>query len=353
MRRFNPFRLLHPDLVLTRDHRKYVGADGRVALVGGVCIGDEWAGDPARHRLPWRDTAVEIRGPAVSMLESTFARIWDASGPPLGDLDLEAQVQSCGDAVVRVIEGAPGHFRAFRTVQLLATAAAERLWITEAYLLPPQAMYASLLAAARDGVDVRLLLPGRSDVPVVTALSRVGYRELLDAGVRIWEWRGPMLHSKTVLGDGSWFKVGSSNLNALSLRYSHELDVLIEDAEMTREAAGQFRLDLAQSVEIVRRRPHRVLGLLSGGVTPAVPARPASHRESAVERSRRAVATLQQVAVGATRSLGGAVVFGLLGAAALLVAVPRVMSYLMAAACLWLAGSAALRYVERRRQAGD
>lgn len=354
VRGFGRFRPLHALEFLSRDHRKYLAVDGRVAVLGGMCIGDEWAGAGRWEGRPWRDTAIQVRGPAVSALELTFGRVWAASGAPLTVDGVPPAVEPCGDATVRVIDGVPGRFRVHRAVELLATGAANRLWVTEAYLLPPQTMYATLLAAARDGVDVRLLLPGHSDVWGFSAISRVGYRELLAAGVRIWEWRGPMLHSKTVLADGTWFKVGSSNLNASSLRHNQELDVLIEDKAIVRDAAAQFRVDLSQSVEVVLRRT-RVLGLPLKGLTASAPPPGASsgRPKSAGERSRQAVASLRQVAEGARRSLSGAMVFGLLGTAALLVALPRTMSYLLAFACLWAGGSAAWRYFEWRRQAED
>ena len=90
---------------------------------------------------------------------------------------------------------------------------ASRIWVTEAYLSAPQRMYQAFKDAARDGTDVRLLLPGSSDLRAVRNLSRVGYRGLLEAGVRIWEWNGPMLHAKTIVADGRWVRIGSSNLN--------------------------------------------------------------------------------------------------------------------------------------------
>ncbi len=341
-----------------RNHRKYVGADGIRAIVGGLCIGDEWSGDETRKRMPWRDTAVEVRGPAVSMIDQTFHPVWEAARGEGTSAPVAPPSESRGSATVRVVNGVPGSTRTFRTIQLLAASAAERLWITDAYLLAPQSLVAALSAAARDGVDVRLLVPGRTDLPPVRAFTRVGYRELLEAGVRIWEWQGPMLHAKTVVVDHYFFKVGSSNLNASSFQNNYELDVLIEDASITATAVAQFRVDLRYATEVVLRAPGWVPGALAQRLPPAVirstpTARVPGHRPSRGERSQQAVVALRQVAGGARRSIAGAIVFSSLGAAALVVALPRVTAYILALGCFWLALRAAWEFRQRRRGHGE
>ena len=100
---------------------------------------------------------------------------------------------------MRVISGEPGRERAYRVIELLAAGSIERLWITDAYLVAPPRLFQALRDAARDGVDVRLLVPGSSDLPLIRNLSRIGYRDLLRSGVRIYEWDGPMLHAKTIV----------------------------------------------------------------------------------------------------------------------------------------------------------
>jgi cardiolipin synthase len=128
--------------------------------------------------------------------------------------------------------------------------AASRIWITDAYFLTPPTMYEALTAAARDGVDVRVLVPGRSDIAWIAWMSRAGYMGLLEAGVRIFEWQGPMLHAKTTVVDGMWCRVGSSNLNLASLLTNWELDVVVEDAGFGRAAEQMFLRDLSTSREI-------------------------------------------------------------------------------------------------------
>ncbi len=197
VRAFHPLLSRHVLDTFLRDHRKLLVTDGARAILGGLCIGDEWAGDPARQRLPWRDTMVAVCGPAAAAADRAFARVWEraGTGEPLPSDELEADPAECGSSTVRVVAGAPGRARVYRAVQLLAASARERLWITDAYLIAPPPLYAALLDAARSGVDVRLLVPGTSDLPVLRDFTRGGYRELLRAGARIFEWQGPMLHA--------------------------------------------------------------------------------------------------------------------------------------------------------------
>src|SRR5207245_2527651 len=139
--------------------------------------------------------------PAVTALEAAFGRLWRRAGDPLPADELDGDPAECGSSAVRVVAGVPGRAHIYRAVQLLAATATERLWITDAYLLAPPPLYAALLDAAQAGVDVRLLVPGASDLPVLRNFTRVGYRALLHAGVRVFEWQGPMLHAKTLLVD--------------------------------------------------------------------------------------------------------------------------------------------------------
>jgi cardiolipin synthase len=347
VRSFSPINPLRPLRSFRRNHRKYVAADGLRAVTGGFCFGDEWAGDPGRGIAPWRDTGAEVRGPAVPALEQAFLRVWKAGGGEPPGYAPPADVAECGDVTVRVVEGVPGRWRMARVTQLLAAAAADRIWITEPYLVAPLPETEALASAARDGVDVRLLLPGRSDLPAIRAFTRVGYRQLLKAGVRIWEWGGAMIHAKTTLVDDRWLKVGSSNLNPSSLGANYELDLLVEGREAATQAAGWFLRDITDAVEIVlRERP--VARRLPPVVAPAVP-RPRSAATSGRELSRRAVVTLRHVASGARRSILGAVLFVALGAGALFLAVPEVMGYLVAGASFVLALGAARHILARHR----
>jgi cardiolipin synthase len=131
------------------------------------------------------------------------------------------------------------------------------LWITDAYFVGVAPYVQAVSAAARDGVDVRLLVPGTSDIPAVASVSRAGYRPLLEAGVRVFEWNGSMLHAKTAVADGRWARVGSSNLNLASWIGNCELDIAIEDEAFARCMETQYETDLSNATEIVLKLTKR------------------------------------------------------------------------------------------------
>src|SRR5690348_5729425 len=216
VRTYNPFDPLSPFGWINRDHRKLLAVDGRVGFVSGVCISAMWLGDPARGREPWRDTGVAIHGPAVADLVRAFAETWAALGESLPQPSSEHTIEPAGDVALRVIATLPSSAGTFRMDQLIAALARERLWLTDAYFIGVAPYLSALMNASSDGVDVRLLVPGASDIPAVAALSRTGYRTLLQAGIRIYEWKGPMLHAKTAVADSQWARVGSTNLNIAS-----------------------------------------------------------------------------------------------------------------------------------------
>lgn len=250
VRAFNPPSIRDPLGVFQRDHRKLVCVDGEVAFLGGFCIGEEWAGTPTSP--PWRDTGIEIRGPAAASAARTFERIWAETGPAVPEAlrSDPNEVEPAGPTRVWLIEGVPWRTRVYRVTQLMAASARERIWITDPYFVAPRAVRESLAEAARDGVDVRILLPAHNNWPWVGSLSRAGYRFLLEAGVRIFEWQGPMIHAKTSVVDGIWSRVGSSNLNSYSLLGNWELDAGIMDEDLASQVQGLFLADLASAVEI-------------------------------------------------------------------------------------------------------
>lgn len=252
VRAFSPPKPTEPLRLLRRDHRKVVVVDGRYASVGGMCIGDEWMGEPERSIPPWRDTGAEIRGPAAAVIDRAFARAWREAGPmlPLDEIPDPHRTARAGDVPVRVVEGEPGRSRIYRLSQFVAVGVEQRLWITDPYFVTPPAMTEALAAAARDGVDVRILVPAYNNWPVIGGFSRAGYRPLLEAGVRLFEWEGPMIHAKTAVADGVWTRIGSSNLNLASLLSNWELDLAILDREVGSQMEDIFLRDLASSVEI-------------------------------------------------------------------------------------------------------
>jgi cardiolipin synthase len=260
VRSFNPPRLDRPLGWLNRDHRKMIGVDGRVGFVTGLCVSSAWRGDPGRGVEPWRDTGVEIRGPAVAEIEEAFAQVWAAVGGSLPEDELPHSdaIAPAGDVALRVIATAPSTAGIYRLDQLIAVMARKTLWLTDAYFVGVATYIQALLAAAADGVDVRVLVPGASDIPVLKPITRAGYRPLLEGGIRIFEWNGPMLHAKTAVADGRWARVGSTNLNLASWLGNYELDVAIEDEPLAQEMERMYQEDLSRATEIVLSTKRRV-----------------------------------------------------------------------------------------------
>jgi cardiolipin synthase A/B len=260
VRVFNPPQLGEPLGWISRDHRKLLVVDGVHGFLSGVCISAKWLGDPARKVPPWRDTGVALRGPAVTEMESAFAQSWRSTGPALPIFPPAAEPAApAGSVALRVIATEPSSGGVYRLDHLIAAMARKTLWLTDAYFVGIAPYVQALLVAARDGVDVRMLVPSASDLPVITALSRSGYRPLLRAGVRVFEWNGSMLHAKTAVVDGRWARVGSSNLNISSWLGNREIDVAVEDAGFADQLSAQYERDLHKATEIVlaRRRFHR------------------------------------------------------------------------------------------------
>src|SRR5437763_10793 len=258
---FNPPRVDEPFGWLNRDHRKMISVDGRVGFVMGLCVGHDWVGNPERRIEPWRDTGVEIRGPAVAEMDRAFARAWEAACGekiPKEDLPERDSIPEEGDTALRVIATEPNTVGLYRLEQLVAAGAREYLWLTDAYFVGTTTYVQALRAAAQDGVDVRLLVPSASDIPVVSAMSRANYRALLEAGVRVFEWNGSMIHAKTAVVDGRWARVGSTNLNIASWMGNWELDVTVEDEGFAREVEEMYRRDLERATEIVLSERRRV-----------------------------------------------------------------------------------------------
>ena len=246
----------------------------------------------------------------------------------------------------------------FRLDQLVAALARERLWITDAYFVGASPYIQALIAAASDGVDVRLLVPGSgSDLPIVQRLTQAGYRTLLEAGVRIFEWNGAMVHAKTAVADGRWARVGSSNLNVQSWLGNWELDVAVEDEPFARQMEAMFEHDLQNATEVV---------IVEHGQRPAVrhvrgsTVRQPRWRRRGTGRTRRAAAAgalrvgqTFGAAITARRGLGAAeaatLIWGIVFVAALgFVGLkwPRGLAYPVGVLLLWLAVSWTLQAIK-------
>lgn len=251
VRAYNPPRLSSPFGWISRDHRKTLVVDGAVGFVTGLCVGDMWLGDAQRNIAPWRDTGVEIRGPAVAEIGRAFARSWALAGPPLPETDSIEEPAPVGDVSLRIVSSEPSSAGMLRLDQLVAAMARKSLWLTDAYYSGISSYVQALRAAAKDGVDVRLLVPNATDIPLLRPFSRAGYRALLEAGVRVFEWNGSMHHAKTAVADGRWARVGSTNLNIVSWLGNCELDAVIEDTAFAAQMEQAYLRDLTNSTEVV------------------------------------------------------------------------------------------------------
>jgi cardiolipin synthase len=345
VRAYNPAHWDSPFGWLSRDHRKTLCVDGEIGFVSGLCVGRMWAGDPERNIEPWRDTGVEVRGAAVAQLDHAFATSWAMTGEPIPENDLARPDVSThqGDVTLRVVASTPTTGSMFRIDQLVAALARKRLWLTDAYFAGMPSYVQGLKSAARDGVDVRLLMPNATDVPLLKPLSRTGYRALLEAGVRIYEWNGRMLHAKTAVADGRWARVGSTNLNIASWFGNCEMDIVVEDEPFARSMEAMYLTDLENASEIVLdagrkvrapaqpRNPHRALqrGDGTSGRAAAGAVRLANVVGAAFTR-RRAIEPIEsRIAVWSGASL--------LGLAIVFAVFPRVLAYPLVLLSAWIA----------------
>jgi cardiolipin synthase len=347
VRSFNAPRLDSPFGLISRDHRKCLVVDGRIAFVSGLCVGDAWVGDGVRGIEPWRDTGVAIEGPAVAEIDLAFAGTWSLAGPPLPPSEIAARFDNApgdgagGQAVLRVVATEPALAGLFKLDHILVAAAERSLWLTDAYFVAVTSYVKALCEAARDRVDVRLLVPGVSDTPGLRALSRAGYRPLLEAGVRVFEWNGPMLHAKTAVADGRWARVGSTNLNPASWLGNWELDVAIDDPDFARAMEAMYVEDLHRSTEIVIGDQRRVRAAPSAGKHPRSPRRRASRRAAA---GAIGVGSTIGAAITNRRPLGPAEARVLASSGAILIAFtaaivwwPKVAAFPLAIVCAWIA----------------
>jgi cardiolipin synthase A/B len=261
VRMFNPLGFRRWLGLVPRDHRKLLVVDDRAGVTGGIGIGREWkTGVLKKRRAPWRDTAVLIEGAAAGDMIQAYDRMWRrAAGSerrgshrhltrPARSTHLDPSIHP--PALVGIIEGEPGRFRISRALQIQAVSAERSIWIASAYFMPSASEVEALTGAARDNVDVRVLVPSRYDHPWIRLATRHFYRRLLRNGVRIWEWRGEMMHAKTSVVDSRWTRIGSTDYNPLGLAINFEIDAVIEDRILGAQAEAMFLEDLEQSKEI-------------------------------------------------------------------------------------------------------
>jgi cardiolipin synthase len=233
-----------------RNHRRVLVIDGRVAITGGSGVSDKWTGN-GRVDGHWRDTDVRIEGPAVHNVQSAFLENWrEATGELLGGEQYFAESRrGVGDARAQVIKSSPaGGSYAMHTMYLLAIASAQRsVYLTNPYFLPDDPMEDALLAAAARGVRVVALTPGKIDHNIVRSASRRGFGRLLKGGIEIHEYQAALLHAKTMVVDGVWATIGSTNFDNRSFAVNDELNVVLYDRSVVERLATAFEADLGHA----------------------------------------------------------------------------------------------------------
>ncbi len=245
--------------VNNRDHRKILIVDGTQAFTGGVNISATYAksslfrsGAKADADVGWRDTHIKIEGPAVAALQWTFLKSWtQQEAGELPAAHFFPPLPAAGDKIVRILASEPGgDHEIFKAYALAIQSAEKSIHLTAAYFVPDLQTIESLTAAARRGVDVKLILPGVTDSSLVFYAGRAAYEQLLAAGVRIYQLKVAVLHAKTAVIDGTWSTVGSSNIDLRSFLHNSELNVVILGESFGREMENAFAEDLRDSQEI-------------------------------------------------------------------------------------------------------
>jgi cardiolipin synthase len=255
----DPIQDQNPFDIDTRDHRKLLIVDGRVAFTGGINIDRSYvhpsdAVGGTSSRSGWRDTHIRIAGPAVAGFQTLFVRLWETLDAPFAEAPYAPHDLDEGDTLVRVLSGVGGNAEASQiwvAYQAAAKVARERIWITQSYFAPDDELMKAISEAAARGVDVRILVAGFSDSQLLLNASRAYYADLLAGGVRVFESQEQILHAKTMVVDGYWSTVGSSNLDYLSFLHNHEANAVILGPTFAAELEDVFLTDLEHAKEIV------------------------------------------------------------------------------------------------------
>ena len=286
----NPLQARKGWSVNQRDHRKLLIVDGNVGFLGGINVSSVYSSRPGASggsgpsrgsggsgsahseprdgkHMPWRDTQLQVEGPVVADLQRAFLQTWEKQkGEPLPQRKYFPAPAARGDAVVRALASAPDQpFSQMYATLISAISSAEtEIWISNAYFVPDPQLMNALKDAARRGVDVRLLLPSHTDFWLVLYAGRAAYDDLLEAGVKIFQRREALLHSKTAVIDGVWSTVGSTNLDWRSFLHNQELDAVVLGADFGAQMRAAYLRDLAVSDQVTLE------GWRSRGFTPRV-----------------------------------------------------------------------------------
>ena len=254
---FNPISPLKGHLkwlMINPDHRKILIIDGKIAISGGVNISNVYSGRLSVRKkvkgelLPWRDTDVQVEGPAVAEFQKLFLDTWSKQeGPKLSEPNYYPKMKEDGNTLVRVVGSTPGSDNRITFIVYVAaiTFAEHSIHLTNAYFVPDKQILKAFTDAAGRGVDVKIILPANTDSQLVLNAARHNYSELLKEGVKIYERRNVVLHAKTAVIDGVWSTVGSTNLDSLSLLSDDEVNAVVLSREFAEEMERTFASDLA------------------------------------------------------------------------------------------------------------
>ncbi len=256
----NPAKWGTRKLVTRRDHRKVVIVDGKVAFTGGVNFSNVYSGSSSRSggggnvtEFGWRDTHVMIEGPAVAQFQKLFFKTWqEQNGPSLGDRNYFPALEPKGVELVTVIGGSPvDPNRLTYIMYVAAIKKAERfVHLTNSYFVPDEQTLDALTAASRRGVDVELVLPGKSDFSMTLYAAQSHYEDMLEAGIKLYEHRDRVLHAKTAVIDGVWSTIGSTNFDLWSFARNEEINAIILGVDFANQLEALFEKDKEESIEV-------------------------------------------------------------------------------------------------------
>ncbi len=250
---YKPTKLRSISKVSDRTHRKLIIVDGRIGFTGGLAVDDRWAGN-ARNADEWRDVVVRVEGPAALQMQRLFLENWlyttgelleGTAQFPVAEQVGSTKAQAIGSSRTSQLSMAKLHY--YMPMQ----AARRCIWIQNAYWLPDKDFQTALAAAARRGVDVRVIVPGKqTDIRAVRYAGRRTYRKLLDAGVRIYEFQPTMLHAKAMMVDNLWCSIGSINFTSRSMKSNAEANMAIYDTDFAKQLRANMEADMARCKEI-------------------------------------------------------------------------------------------------------
>jgi cardiolipin synthase len=244
-----PWKLLHYNY---RSHRRVLVIDGRIGFTGGYGISEAWTGN-GRTAGHWRDTNARIEGPVVKFLQAAFAESWlEATGIAIGGDAYFPRIEAAGNVTAQIVKSSPtgGSFQNYMLFLLSINSAKKTILITNPYFIPDDVMTEALVKAAGRGVRVVVLLPGEIDSHLTYTTSRSHYGALLLGGVQVFEYKGSLMHAKTIVVDGVWSTIGSTNFDNRSFALNQEINLTVYDSGIARGLEKIFQEDLKYSHQI-------------------------------------------------------------------------------------------------------